>query len=91
MLCSSATVAEGSKRYRSRTEIVCRILETAKELNGVTKTKIMFNSYLSFAQLKEYLAVMLESGLLEHMPEKNAYRTTDRALQCLKPPAPSTK
>lgn len=70
-------------KYRSRTEIICQILETAKELNGVTKTKIMFNSYLSFAQLKDYLAMMLESGLLEHISERNVYRTTEKGMSML--------
>lgn len=74
---------QATKHYRSRTEIICQILETSKELNGVTKTKIMFNSYLSFAQLKEYLAVLLESGLLEHIPERNVYRTTDKGIAML--------
>lgn len=58
-------------KYRSRTEIVRQILDTAKEdSDGVTKTKIMYKSYLSFAQLKDYLAMLLESGLIEHVPEK---------------------
>jgi predicted transcriptional regulator len=40
---------------RDRTEIVSMILEAA---NGrVTKTKIMYKAFLSYAQLKEYLSL----------------------------------
>lgn len=51
-------------KYRSRTDIVSQILEAAN--GGATKTKIMYKAYLSYAQLKEYLSVLLENGLLEY-------------------------
>jgi len=38
-------------KYRSRTEIVSRILDAAN--GGATKTKIMYKAFLSYAQLKE--------------------------------------
>ena len=40
-------------KYRSRTDIVSQILEAAN--GGATKTKIMYEAYLSYAQPKEYL------------------------------------
>jgi predicted transcriptional regulator len=70
-------------KYRSRSEIVYQILFSAKELDGVTKTKIMFAAFLSFAQLKDYLKFLLDSGLLEHIPETNTYRTTAKGMQVL--------
>jgi predicted transcriptional regulator len=70
-------------RYRSRSDIVYQILVAARELDGVTKTRIMFKSYLSFAQLKEYLKLLLDSGLLEYMPESNTYRTTDKGVKMM--------
>ena len=42
---------------RSRTEIVSMILETAN--GGATKTKIMYNAYLSYNQLKEYISILI--------------------------------
>jgi predicted transcriptional regulator len=79
-------------KYRSRTDIVAQILEIANDnsnCNGessrVNKTKIMYGAYLSYAQLKEYLGVMLESGLLEQDPANNQfYRTTQKGWQFLK-------
>ena len=46
-------------KYRSRTEIVAMILEAAN--GGATKTKIMYKAFLSYAQLKEYLSVLIEN------------------------------
>jgi predicted transcriptional regulator len=51
-------------KYRSRTEIVAMILEAAN--GGATKTKIMYKAFLSYAQLREYLSVLMENALLEY-------------------------
>jgi predicted transcriptional regulator len=66
-------------RYRSRTDIVSQILEAAN--GGTTKTKIMYKAYLSYAQLKEYLSMMLENGLIEHERSTNSYKTTEKGLK----------
>ena len=66
-------------RYRSRTDIVSQILEAAN--GGTTKTKIMYKAYLSYAQLKEYLSMMLENGLIKHERETNSYKTTEKGLK----------
>ncbi|MGA7008346.1 MAG: winged helix-turn-helix domain-containing protein [Nitrososphaeraceae archaeon] len=49
-------------KYRSRTDITGLILEAAN--GGATKTKIMYKAFLSFAQLKEYLAMLTQNGLI---------------------------
>lgn len=61
-------------KYRSRTDIVAQILEAAT--GGATKTKIMYKAYLSYAQLKEYLAMMTENGLIELDKKTLMYRIT---------------
>lgn len=63
-------------KYRSRTEIVATILDAASE--GTTKTRIMYTSFLSYSQLKEYLAVLLENRLLEYDETSLEYRTTEK-------------
>ena len=67
--------------YRGRTDIVSQILEAAN--GGATKTKIMYKSYLSHAQLKEYLSVLVENGLLEFEKGTQAYKTTSKGIQFL--------
>ena len=52
-------------KYRSRTEIVCNILEAAN--GGATQTKIMCAAFLSYGQLKEYLSVLIENNLIEYL------------------------
>ncbi|MEO9320047.1 MAG: winged helix-turn-helix domain-containing protein [Nitrososphaera sp.] len=69
-------------KYRSRTDIVSQILEAAN--GGTTKTKIMYSAYLSYAQLRDYLSVMIENGLLEYEPGVSRYKTTSKGLQFLK-------
>ena len=51
--------------YRSRSEITALLLEAAIG-GGATKTKMMYKAFLSFNQLKEYLAMLVENGLIEY-------------------------
>ena len=68
-------------KYRSRTDIVALILEAAN--GGATKTKIMYKAFLSYAQLKEYLTVLLEKDVLEYEDEIQLFRTTEKGLRLL--------
>jgi predicted transcriptional regulator len=69
-------------KYRSRTEIVSMILEAAN--GGATKTRIMYKAFLSYAQLKEYLSVLIENNLLEYLEGSQSYKTTEKGLNLLK-------
>jgi predicted transcriptional regulator len=57
---------------------------------GTNKTSIMYKSYLSYAQLKEYLSFMVEKGLVEEIPrqfsgnEKFVYKITAKGLRLMK-------
>lgn len=66
-------------KYRSRTDIASQILDAAN--GGATKTKIMYKAYLSYAQLKEYLSVMVANDLLEYVEGDRPYRTTEKGLK----------
>jgi predicted transcriptional regulator len=69
-------------KYRSRTEIVATILDAAN--GGVTKTKVMYKAFLSYAQLREYLSVLIENNLLEYLEGSQTYKTTEKGLNFLK-------
>ncbi|MGI0021033.1 MAG: winged helix-turn-helix domain-containing protein [Nitrososphaera sp.] len=69
-------------KYRSRMDITSAILEIAEE--GAIKTKIMYRAFLSFPQLKEYLAVLTDQGLLEHSKEERLFFTTEKGRKFLK-------
>ena len=58
---------------------------------GVSKTSIMYKSFLSYAQLKEYLQFLIENGFLEELTlpirnsrnEKSIYKITQKGLRML--------
>lgn len=50
---------------------------------GVTKTRIMYKAFLSYEQLKEYLVLLCENGLLEYNEESRTYKTTYKGIRFL--------
>jgi len=69
-------------KYRSRTDIVTQILQAAN--GGSTKTKIMYKAYLSYAQLKEYLSILIENDLLNFIEGEQQYKTTEKGIKFLR-------
>ena len=69
-------------KYRSRTEITAMILDTANK--ETTKIRIMYNAYLSYNQLKEYLSILIENNLLEYFEGARTFKTTEKGLRFLK-------
>jgi Predicted transcriptional regulator len=69
-------------KYRSRTEILGMILEAAN--GSATKTRIMYKAFLSYAQLREYLSVLIENNLLEFLEGSQTYKTTEKGFNFLK-------
>ena len=73
----------GSRKRRDRLYIMAEILGVARE--GTLKTQIMYQANLSFAQLNEYLALLLKLNLLETVvaADRNIYKTTEKGLRYL--------
>ena len=75
---------------RHRTEIIAQILEVVNDGSsssggeGVTRTKIMYKAFLSYAQLKEYLAILTHNGLLSFDIGTQTFKTTEKGLRFLK-------
>jgi len=44
----------------------------------------MYKAFLSYAQLKEYLSVLIENNLLEYLEGSQTYKTTEKGLNLLK-------
>jgi predicted transcriptional regulator len=90
-----------SKEYRGRHEIIRQILQTVNDSGGsegIPRTLIMYRSFLSHFQLKEYLSILIESGLIERFlqqtngasdngndksKEKVLYKITEKGLRLL--------
>ena len=77
-------MSDAGKR-RDRHDIAVEILRTA--INGKIKTHIMYKAKLSYAQLNEYIQLLLDKGLLENTMikekdvEKKVYKTTRKGLE----------
>ena len=71
---------------RNRIEIIAQILEVVNEGSddGVTKTKIMYKAFLNYAQLKEYLTILTDNGLLSYDMGTQTFKTSKKALRFLK-------
>ena len=69
-------------KYRSRTDIASQMLTAAN--GGASKTKIMYKAFLSYAQLSEYISVLIANELLEYDQNRQTYKTTEKGLRFLK-------
>ena len=49
-----------------------------------TKTKIMYNAFLSYNQLKEYLTFLIENNLIEYRDGTCEFKNTEKGLKFLK-------
>ncbi|MEM1959881.1 MAG: winged helix-turn-helix domain-containing protein [Candidatus Nitrosocaldus sp.] len=73
---------------RSKEEILAGVLTSA--IKGTTKTKIMYENALSFAQVKHYIDYALEAGLIRIHEDSNAgkrrciYITTEKGFEYIK-------
>ena len=62
--------------------MLATMLEVAK--GKATKTKIMYSAFLSYSQLKDYLAILIENNLIEYLEGTQTYKTTEKGLNFLK-------
>jgi len=72
------------RRGRDRLSIVAEILDIT--LHGSLKTQIMYRANLSFAQLNDYLSLLLRCNLVEKVEtkEKTFFETTQKGIWFLK-------
>lgn len=74
--------------------IIANMLNTINDtgVQGVSRTTIMFKTFLSHAQLKEYLSFLTEKGLVDEFPkqvknsgghEKYIYKITGKGYHML--------
>jgi predicted transcriptional regulator len=83
-----------TKAYRGRHMIITHMLNTINNsgTEGANKTSIMYKSFLSYAQLKEYLSFMVEKGLVDEIPKQNrgtsdnenfVYKITEKGIRLM--------
>jgi len=69
-------------KYRSRTEISAMILEATR--TSATKTRIMYNSYLSYTLVKKYLLFLQGNKLIQYEKMTKQYMITEKGLKFLR-------
>ena len=70
-------------KYRSNIEVMGQILQVANGSNA-TKTKIMYQAFLSYNQLEEHLLLLTKKVLLRYDENTRTFRTTEKGLEFLK-------
>ena len=68
-------------KYRSKFDIMTAVLHTAT--GGITKTSLMYKTFLSHNLLNEYLVLLMGGGLLAHDSESRTYTTTPKGNEFL--------
>ena len=48
-----------------------------------TKTKLMYSAFIFFNQLREYLSLLVENGLIQYEEGTHTYRTTEKGIRFL--------
>jgi predicted transcriptional regulator len=71
-------------KNRSRTDIIAVILKVANSNGGALQARIMYEAYLSWAQLKEYLSLMLKYELVKYQERERTYIITQKGIHFLK-------
>ena len=72
------------RQLRSKSEKISDILRSIRNCPGTRITQIMYETCIPHNQLKEYLTIMIQSGLIVYVKEKKTFRITDYGMNVLK-------
>jgi predicted transcriptional regulator len=83
-----------TKAYRERYALIAQILSDIRNSGkeGASRTSIMFDCFLSYAQLREYLSFLIEKGLINEFARqfksgsrniKYEYKITEKGIHLL--------
>ena len=70
-------------KHRSKEEIAALVLEAIVNTHRPTQTMIMYKAYLTHIQLKEFLASLMEKGLIEYHKLERIYTITEKGIHFL--------
>ena len=68
-----------NNKRRTKEEIIAQILQSA--LDGASKSRIMYNSFLNYNQLEKYLEYMVDLGLVKC--DDKVYKVTRKGVEYL--------
>jgi predicted transcriptional regulator len=70
-------------KHRSKEEIAALVLEAIVNTHRPTQTMIMYKAYLTHVQLKEFLASLMEKGLIQYHKLERIYTITEKGTHFL--------
>ena len=68
-------------KNRDRIEIFSRILQAANGRNGgagATRTRIMYGAFLTHTQLKQYLPILADNGMIQYDSSSQTFKITEK-------------
>jgi predicted transcriptional regulator len=69
--------------YRSKTDIIAVILKSASINGGAVKSKIMYEGFLAWAQVQEYLSLLLKNDLIKYQERGRTFIITEKGRRFL--------
>ena len=70
-------------KYRSKIDIISQILDAANG-GGATRSKMAYQAFLNYDQLKKTLTALVENNLLLYDRNTQTFNTTEKGLRFLK-------
>jgi predicted transcriptional regulator len=70
-------------KHRGKEEITALVLEAIVNTDRPTQTMIMYKAYLTHVQLKQFLASLIEKGLIEYHNLERIYTITEKGMHFL--------
>jgi predicted transcriptional regulator len=70
-------------KNRTHQDILASVLEAAEGTEGIAKTRIMYDSYLSTDQLRWYMTYCQVHGLVSYDEKNRVYKTTIKGVKLL--------
>jgi predicted transcriptional regulator len=72
------------RQQRSKSEKISSILRSVRNRTGTRISQIMYETYIPYNQLKEYLTMMIQNELIIYSKEEKTFRITDYGMNVLK-------
>jgi predicted transcriptional regulator len=72
------------RQQRSKSEIISSILSSTDNRMGTKISQIMYETYIPYNQLKDYLAMMVQNNLIIYVKEEKIFKITEYGMHALK-------
>jgi predicted transcriptional regulator len=70
-------------RHRSKIEIIVDILRSIMNDSTLSSSKVMYKSFLTYKQMREYLPFLLQNELIKYGDKDRTFAITNKGLHFL--------